>query len=263
MTYWPRTYQGAISLTFDDGLPSHLDIVAPQLNSRNLSATFYLNPKTESPEADTPANWQKTLEKWRPIQAGGHEIGNHTLTHPCSLNVNMPWQMGKNLISWTLDQIETDILEAQRRISLMFPEQKTNSFAYPCYESTLGCGPERKSYTPVVAKYFVAARARGELRGDLANHPLYCDLHHLSSWNVERQAGAFMIGLVEQAISHHLWGIFTFHGVNEGRLSVGEYDFLELVDHLVRRSDVVWVAPVATIATHIHNLRKTNDGLCS
>jgi hypothetical protein len=89
------------------------------------------------------------------------------------------------------------------------------------------------------------------LRGELANDPRFCDLHHLSSWAVERQAGAFMIGLAELACALGRWGIFTFHGIQEGHLPVGDTDFMELLDHLTRRRDAVWVAPVADVAAHI------------
>jgi len=152
-----------------------------------------------------------------------------------------------NLLDWTLADIERDFLEAQRRLADVFPDQGRMSFAYPCYESTVG----RASYVPVVARHAVAGRARGELRGELANDPRYCDLWHLSSWAVERQAGAFMIGLCEQAAALGRWGIFTLHGIHEGHLPVGDTDFVELLDHLVRRQDDIWVAPVAEIAGYV------------
>jgi hypothetical protein len=59
-------------------------------------------------------------------------------------------------------------------------------------------------------------------------------LHCLSSWAVERQRGDFMIGLVEQAVSLGRWSIFTFHGIQEGRLPVRITDFIELLDYLKR-----------------------------
>jgi hypothetical protein len=98
---------------------------------------------------------------------------------------------------------------------------------------------------------FVAGRRSGELQAELANDPLYCDLHCLSSWPVERRSGAFMIGLVEQAASLGRWGILTFHGIQEGHLPVGDIDFIELLDYLVRQGDRLWVAPVAEVAGYI------------
>jgi hypothetical protein len=58
---------------------------------------------------------------------------------------------------------------------------------------------------------FVAGRARGEF----ANDPRVCDLHCLSSWGVERQTGAFLIGLAELTLAQGRWAILTFHGIAE------------------------------------------------
>ena len=255
MKFWPDAIQGSISLSFDDGLRSHIEFAVPELNQHKLRATFYLNPKGDAPDPLMEQGWREKLTPWKPVQAAGHEMGNHTLSHPCSLNIHADWLEGKNLQEWSLQRIEQDIIDAQTRLESIFPGQKNTSFAYPCYESTIGHGLTRQSYTPVIAKRFIAARAKGELRGDLANDPLYCDLHHLSSWPVERQPGAFMIGLVEQTIAAGGWGIFTIHGIHEGHLPIGDTDFIELLDHLVRRQDVVWIAPVAEIAQYVRNKR--------
>ena len=177
-------------------------------------------------------------------------MGNHTVVHPCSLNTDEPWQQGKNLIDWTLAQIEADILEAQRRLNAAFPAQAENTFAYPCYESSVGRGKQRVSYTPFIAEHFVAARLKGELQGPLANDPRRCDLHHLSSWPVERQPGALMIGLVEQAAALGRWAVFAFHGIHEGHLAVAEGDFSELAAYLAARPDV-WTAPLVTIGAYV------------
>jgi hypothetical protein len=248
MFSWPENFAGAISLTFDDGYASHLDFVVPNLDRRGLRATFYLTPKGDE-DISSPGSWRKALEPWLPVGGAGHEIGNHSLTHPCSLNIQVDWAV--NLLDMTLDDIQFDLETAQERLREVFPHQEHTSFAYPCYETSVGRGPERVSYVPLVARMFVAGRRSGELRGELSNDPSYCDLHCLSSWCVERQAGATMIGLVEQAVALGRWGIFTFHGVHEGHLPVGDTDLVELLEHLGRQRERVWVAPVAEVAAYI------------
>lgn len=250
-SYWPSGRAGAISLSFDDGLPSQRAVALPAMNARGLRGTFYVNPIGSEDDAALPHTWREGLEAWRPARAAGHELANHSLAHACSLNIEMTWGMRANLLDWSLADVERDLLEAQRRLADVFPEQGPTSFAYPCYESTVGRGADRASYVPVVARHAVAGRARGELRGELANDPRYCDPCHLSSWAVERQAGAFMIGLAEQSAALGRWGIFTFHGIHEGHLPVGDTDFVELLDHLVRRQGDFWVAPVAEVAAYV------------
>jgi hypothetical protein len=248
MTFWPENFQSAISLSFDDGFPSHLDFVVPEMDCRGLRGTFYLAPQGDDDRTST-RSWKHNLEPWLPVSKAGHEIGNHSLTHPCSLNIQIDW--AKNLLDMTLDEIEVDLAAAQARLSDVFPHQQHTSFAYPCYETSVGRGRDKVSYVPLVARMFAAGRKSGELRGELANDPLYCDLHALSSWCVERKDGATLIGLVEQALALGRWGIFTFHGIHESHLPVGDTDFVELLDHLVRRREQVWVAPVAEVAAYI------------
>ena len=153
------------------------------------------------------------------------------------------------LQSWTLEQIAGDIAEAQRRLDLVFPDQGERSFAYPCYESDVGRGPTRQRYVPVVARSFIAARAKGlSIRG---NHPLHADLHHLSSWDAERMSAWEMIGLVERCLVEGWWGCFTFHGVNEGHLPISEFDLCGLLDYLARNRERIWTAPLIDVARHI------------
>ena len=144
---WPNGCQAAISFTFDDGLASQREVAIPRLEEHDFCGTFYLNPRGE--------DWAERLAAWRPAQEAGHEIGNHTIAHPCSLNT------GPTLQSWTLERMEADVCEAERRLDQLFPEQGARSFAYPCYESDVGRGPTRTSYVPVIARLFLAARARG------------------------------------------------------------------------------------------------------
>ena len=42
---WLDNHQAAVSLTFDDGSASHLDIAIPILAEYDLLGTFYINPR--------------------------------------------------------------------------------------------------------------------------------------------------------------------------------------------------------------------------
>jgi hypothetical protein len=63
---------------------------------------------------------------------------------------------------------------------------------------------------------------------------------------------------VEQAVELGRWGIFTFHGVQEGHLPIGGTDFVELLEHLTHHRDRIWTAPVATVGAYVRE--KTGDG---
>jgi peptidoglycan/xylan/chitin deacetylase (PgdA/CDA1 family) len=109
-------HKAAASLTFDDGYPSHLDIVIPELDQRGIKASFYLI-----------ANRIERKDEWRKIIAKGHEIGNHTLDH------RHPAEM-------TPDQQEAQVVGANHVLQKEFGVQ-LRTFAYPYTEVT----PELKA----------------------------------------------------------------------------------------------------------------------
>ncbi len=246
---WPERRRGAVSLTFDDGLRSQLQAAIPALDEHGLRATFYLNPPRDGAEAE----WRERLAPWREAAARGHEMGNHSLTHPCS--ENFAFRGGsKGLESMTLADMERDVLEAEHRLLVGVPEQTVRSFGYPCYQDYVGAGAGRQSYVPLIARHFVAARGKGET----ANDPARCDLHALWSWPVERMSGAELVGLAERAAAEGRWAILTFHGINEGHLTVAETDLRELLGFLARHQERLWTAPVAVVAQRVLAWRGQN-----
>lgn len=73
---WPEGKQMAISLSFDDARESQVLIGTDLLNQFEVKATFYV----------VPSSVKKQLDGWKNAVKSGHEIGNHTLTHPCTGN---------------------------------------------------------------------------------------------------------------------------------------------------------------------------------
>src|SRR5688572_16273847 len=61
----------AVTLTYDDALPSQLTTAAPSLRTHGLKATFFL---TDVRSNQTP---------WAALIADGHELASHTFKHPC------------------------------------------------------------------------------------------------------------------------------------------------------------------------------------
>lgn len=236
---WPNGCQGAVSLTFDDGMESQRTIAAPLLTDHDLGGTFYVNPKE---------NYVEQLSPWRAVADAGHEIGNHTVTHPCSINFQFIADSGRTpLEQMSMNDIDAEIATAGARLAALFPAQAAVSFAYPCYQPLIGRGPTRQSYVPVVAKHCVAGRGRGERPND-ATH---CDLFYLWSWACERMSGAELVGLAESAAAQGRWAILTFHGVNEGNLPISEGDLAELCGFLAAQRGRIWTAPLATVAQRV------------
>jgi peptidoglycan/xylan/chitin deacetylase (PgdA/CDA1 family) len=241
---WPQGVQAAVSLTFDDGMRSQREVGVPVLNRYDVRATFYVNPRDD---------YAEMLEGWRAAAEAGHEIGNHTITHPCSKNFPFISESGRRALEeMTFEEIAWEIDETNRRLREILPKQGPVSFAYPCYQPFVGRGAGRQSYVPVVLERCVAGRGRGEQ----SNDPRHCDLGYLWSWPCERMVSQTLIGIVEQAITLGRWAILTFHGVHEGHLSVAEGDLAELCAHLQRSSARVWCAPVAEVAQWVGEKQK-------
>ncbi|MGH2352727.1 MAG: polysaccharide deacetylase family protein [Chloroflexota bacterium] len=238
-----------MSLTFDDGRASHVSKVVPILDEFGLRASFYLNPR-----GATEDDWRSRLAPWVEVQSAEHEIGNHSLSHVCSQALRAERDPRRPALeTWTVEDVEADVLEAERRLNavLPLPEGQQRTFCYPCYHEHVGQGPTRRSYVPMIARHFPAARGAGEY-GD--NHPATCDLHYLWSWKVEMLGGAALVGLAERAALGS-WAIFTFHDVGisggQSRLVNTEADFRELCAFLARHRGRLWTAPVATVAQRI------------
>jgi peptidoglycan-N-acetylglucosamine deacetylase len=241
---WPDQCQGAVSLTFDDGTPSQLKWVAPILNQYGLQGSFYINLGND---------YQTRLQPWQAVAQAGHEIGNHTLSHPCSKNFAFISQKGgRALEEMTLADIEAEIVESNRAIREMIPNQTAISYAYTCYQPFVGRGLTRQSYVPVIAKHCVAGRGLGEQPND----PNHCDLWYLWSTPCERLTGAELVGVAERAPAQGRWVILTFHGVNDGHLHVANGDLEELCAHLARNRERIWTAPVATVAQRVAEWQK-------
>src|SRR6202035_4168699 len=72
-----NNHPAAVSLTFDDSRPVHLDVAIPELNRRHLHATFFLIVSKTT-----------RLDEWRKAHSQGHEIGNHSVSHEHSANLS-------------------------------------------------------------------------------------------------------------------------------------------------------------------------------
>ncbi len=73
-----QTWNGkkcAVVITYDDAIDQHLDNAIPVLDSLGLKATFYVTAFSQS--------MQTRMNDWKQLATKGHELGNHTLYHPC------------------------------------------------------------------------------------------------------------------------------------------------------------------------------------
>jgi peptidoglycan/xylan/chitin deacetylase (PgdA/CDA1 family) len=244
MSTWPGGARAAISLTFDDARLTQIDRGLAILARHDARATFYVS---------LPGLEQR-LTGWREALDVGHEIGNHSLTHPCS--GNFAFSRSNALEDMSLQAMERELDEATRRIEDLLGVRPA-TFAYPCGNTFVGRGRQTRSYVPAVAARFLAGR--GYLNGE-TNDPLRCDLSQLVSVGLDRAPLHYVRGLIEGALAGGSWLIFTGHDIDAGEdvsLSV-DAEALEAVLRLARERDF-WVATVADVARHVARSRGGAD----
>ncbi|MDE0222420.1 MAG: polysaccharide deacetylase family protein [Spirochaetaceae bacterium] len=240
---WFAGRDSAVSLTFDDGMDSHLHAVVPALDARAMAGTFYV--KTDDAER---------LKCFREPQRRGHEIGNHTVHHWCS-RAHRAEADARGIEDLTLADMAAELDESDRRLRAAFPDVQSFSFCYPCYDTFVGQGATRRSYVPLVAARFCAARGGSE-NSTPYNSPVHTDLWCLRSVRCEYMSAGQLIAAVERGRELGMWTILTFHGVDEGHLPVTGDDFGALLDHLAGRKDELWVAPLIQVARSISAARE-------
>jgi peptidoglycan/xylan/chitin deacetylase (PgdA/CDA1 family) len=242
---WPDGASGALSITFDDGMASHLSDAAPILEAHGVRATFYLVAKGDS-------DYSRRLEQFAPLAERGHEIGQHSVHHYCSCSRRMnPNETGLEYM--TLADMEAELDETRRRFGRVFPESDRWSFAYTCYDTEVGMGVERTSYVPLVAERYAAARG-GNRRA--FNSPYHTDLACTNALQCEFMQAAQLLGIASQTIAQGSWSVLIFHGLNEGHLPVATPEFQGFIDGLSQFAGRLWVAPFLDVAMHIDAYRQ-------
>ncbi len=232
---WPQGKQAAVSLTYDDGLNSQLDIAAPQLEAHGLRGTFFL----------TETNMQGRLADWMALEARGHEIGDHTVSHPCELRPFTP----KSFEAKELAPVEA-YLDAH------FTTPRPRLFAYPCGATELGRrgghNARRRAYLSDVQADFRAARTVDGGPNDprLVGRFRYLLQAQAPTYDLDDPKPA--LDYVRSALDRGYWAILIFHDVLEARR--GEGDTSRAVHEAILdwlAGQPVWCAPMGKAFDYI------------
>jgi len=122
---WPQDRVAAISLTFDDGINTHLDFVGPILKKHHLNGTFFVTTGM--------GPWEKRKPEWKQLAEQGNELANHTVHHPCLLAQIKPHSQ-----DYTPAMMEAEIKDAAQQITQLLNSHRGLTFAYPCGNMSFG-----------------------------------------------------------------------------------------------------------------------------
>jgi peptidoglycan/xylan/chitin deacetylase (PgdA/CDA1 family) len=249
---WPHGARAAIALSYDDALPSHLDLVVPALAARELRATFYIT-------VGRP-DFLRRLPEWRAVATAGHELGNHTIFHPCRGAVGtVPVypHLANDLRQYGPDRFRTELTVANYVLHTV-DGQTERTYGGTCHNVTLGPDDQPQRIEPILRELFVAGR--GECRNQVTD-PLTADLANLGTTRGDGAGFPAWQAVVDATLAAGGFTLFTFHGVADSlmRLHVAAADHAQLLDYLRARRAEVWTAPVVEVARWLrdHHQRPT------
>ncbi|MBV1687732.1 polysaccharide deacetylase family protein [Novosphingobium sp. G106] len=197
---------GVVSLTYDDGLDSQLDIAWPALDSRGLHGTFYV---TLENIAERAADWQE-------LAAKGHELANHTASHPCDLRGTGWRTYGR-----------TQLAPVNRALGRWDGTTSRRDFAYPCDVTDLGPGSpnqQMRRFEAVLRANDIASARTSE---GPPNSLTWARRH---PFRLKALAAGFdatrlseLTGYLRSAQLQDRWAILVFHDLVRARPSEGQF----------------------------------------
>ncbi|MCE5250295.1 glycoside hydrolase family 3 C-terminal domain-containing protein [bacterium] len=237
---WPEGKKMGLSLTFDDGRLSQVDKGIPLLDKYGVKATFYVSP----------GSVKQRLDEWKKAAGNGHEIGNHSLVHPCS--GNFPFAREKALEEYTLDEMNME-LDSANTILKETLGIRAVSFAYPCGQKFVGRGTNTKSYIPLISLMFESGRGWLD---EGPNDPAFCDMAQLTGMELDGKSFDQVKKLIDSAKSTGQWLVFAGHEMNEGGNQTSLLPTIEAIcNYASDPANGIWLDTVHNIASYIKKTR--------
>lgn len=234
---WPSGARAAVSLTYDDAVPSQR-AAAHELLGAGLRGTFFLT--------GTASDLRERRQAWQELLAAGHELASHTMHHPC--DGSHAWvPRGYTTQDYDRPRMAAELDETLQLLSGL-GARRPYTFAYPCGETAIGAGSE--SYVDLVAERFLAARGVEARIADPWRDPLSL----VPAIDGARPTQE-LIARVDETVARGGWLVLLFHGVGADHMAVEQAAHTALLQHLKSRRDAVWTERFGTVAAHVRERR--------
>jgi peptidoglycan/xylan/chitin deacetylase (PgdA/CDA1 family) len=224
---WPDGKVAAIVLTYDDALQSQLDIALPQLDAARFKGTFFLDGDI------TPED----MRRWRMAAISGHELGNHSLFHPCP-RAMLPDR--KNYLTDNYDVARMlEEIAAMNNVLFGIDGRGSRTYSVPCSQTLVG----GHDYTEPLRRsgHVRFVRTGGDQWNSVITNRAKLDLFRIPSYGPVDEPGAReLIAYVERVRAAGGLGVLQFHGVGGDYLKVSAQAHQALVDYLRGHPDI-WV----------------------
>ncbi len=229
-----------LSLTFDDARLSQIDKGIPILDKYKVKATFYVSPD----------NMKQRLDGWKRAVNNGHDIGNHSLIHPCS--GNFPWARSKAIEDYTLQTMHAELDSASKIIENLLGVTPV-SYAYPCGQTFIGKEKETTSLVPLISSMFESGRI---WMSEAPNDPAYCDMAQITGIELDGKSFDQIKVIIEDAKENGSWLVLAGHEMDDGgRQTSLLHTIEEICKYASDPINEIWIDDVHSIAEYIKDKR--------
>ncbi|MCL6259275.1 polysaccharide deacetylase family protein [Aquiflexum sp. TKW24L] len=237
---WPEGKKMALSLSFDDARATNTSLGIPLLNEYGIKATFFVLPNS----------LKQDLEGWQKAVAAGHEMGNHSIQHPCS--GNFVWSRERALENYTLDRMKAELLQANKEIEELLGVRPT-VYAYPCGQTFVGKGIYTQSFVPLISEMFLAGRSWMD---EAPSDPFYADMAQLTGMEMDNKDFDEILPLIESARKNGQWLVLAGHETADAGNQTTYLSMLKkLSEYATDPANGIWIAPIGTVAKYVLDTR--------
>jgi peptidoglycan/xylan/chitin deacetylase (PgdA/CDA1 family) len=234
---WPHGKIAAVVLTYDDALHSQLDIAIPQLDAAGLKGTFFLDGDI------TPAD----MIRWRSVQRSGHELGNHSLFHPCP-RAMLPERKNYFTENYDVERMLGEIA-AMNNVLFGIDGATKRTYSVPCSQMMVG----GLNYTEALRRAGLVkyARTGGDQYKSVVTDFTGLDMFQVPSFGpVDKPGGSVLIAYAERVHNAKGLGVLQFHGTGGDYLEVTAQAHQQLLSWL-RQHPEVWVATFQDVMDYV------------
>jgi peptidoglycan/xylan/chitin deacetylase (PgdA/CDA1 family) len=215
-----NNHKSAISLTYDDGSPSHLAIVIPEMDQRGLKGTFNL--------IGNGAN--QNAEAWRKAAVSGHELASHSMHHL------QPQGQSR-------EQFKAEVEDAHIALQQL-SNRPITTFAYPFAVVV----PELSVH---LEDRYVAARGGGERPQPCDDSVNWMSIPSFVPLTATRPE-EYQLWL-KRTSGQSAWCVIMFHsieGTGWGWEPIPRKVYTDLLDSIAARKHEFWIAPFTDVASY-------------
>ncbi len=225
---WPGGAKIAVSLSYDDALASQLDHAIPALDKHQFKASFYVLPNSSV--------MTSRLDEWRQIARNGHELGNHSVYHPCSASLpDRSWvPKHHDLDAYSVERMSEELRVANTFLKALDGKHE-RTYTVPCGDLKIN----GKAYLPEVSQLFVAYKGQGLEQGFSV------------LWAPAEVSGPELLEYLKAVPEGISLVNILFHGVGGDYLSVSAKAHEELLNFLSENRDSYYVDTYLNIMKHV------------